>query len=77
MALMASLPKASDLAALSVAERLDLMDRIWESLAPEADALPSPDWHQAENERRLAVYDADGNPGKPADEVFRELKRRL
>ena len=74
---MASIPKSSDIAQLSVAERLKLMDRIWNSLAPSADSLPLPEWHMAEVELRLAAFAEDGNRGRPVDEVFAELKRRL
>jgi putative addiction module component (TIGR02574 family) len=71
----ASTPKPKDLATLSVSDRLDLMDEIWATLAPGADELPLPDWHVAEIKRRLAAFAADGNRGRPADEVFAELKR--
>jgi putative addiction module component (TIGR02574 family) len=71
----ASTPRAKDLASLSVSDRLDLMDEIWASLAPGADALPIPDWHIAEIKRRLAAFADDGNRGRTADEVFTELKR--
>lgn len=77
MAHVASIPKATELANLSVSDRLDLMDEVWASLAPGADALPLPDWHIAEIKRRLAAFAADGNRGRTADEVFAELKRRL
>lgn len=72
-----SIPKALELARLSVADRLDLMDEIWASLAPETGALPLPEWHVAEVRRRLAAAAADGIRGRTADEVFAELKRRL
>jgi putative addiction module component (TIGR02574 family) len=74
---VASIPKATDLVQLSVSERLDLMDEIWASLATEADSVPLPDWHIAEVQRRLAAFAEDGNPGRPAEEVIAELKRRL
>jgi len=74
---VASIPKAAELAGLSVSDRLDLMDELWASLAPGADALPLPDWHVAEIKRRLAAFAQDGNRGRTADEVFAELKRRL
>jgi putative addiction module component (TIGR02574 family) len=74
---MASIPKAQDLAKLSVDERLELMDELWASLQPDADALPMPEWHAAEIRRRLAAFEKDGNRGRPADEVFAELKRNL
>ena len=72
-----SIPKAPELAHLSVSDRLDLMDEIWASLAPGAGVLPLPDWHVAEIRRRLAAFATDGNHGRTAEEVFAELKRRL
>lgn len=74
---MASVPKAQDLARLSVADRLELMDELWASLRSEADSLPLPEWQVAEIERRLAAMAVDGNSGRPADEVFADLKRKL
>ena len=67
---MASIPKAQDLAKLSVDERLELMDELWASLHPEADALPMPEWHAAEIRRRLA---------REIDEIIRipEVRERL
>lgn len=74
---MASIPKATELASLSVSERLDLMGEIWASLVSGPDAVALPDWHLEEIRRRLAALAADGNRGRTADEVFNELKRRL
>jgi putative addiction module component (TIGR02574 family) len=74
---MASIPKAADLAALSVAERLDLMDQIWESLEPSADAVPLPEWHLLEVDKELAALKADGDPGQSLEVVLREIKSRL
>jgi putative addiction module component (TIGR02574 family) len=74
---MASLPTSSDLARLSVSERLDLMDDIWESLGSNREAIPLPEWHVTEIKRRLAALAVDGNRGRPMDDVFAELKRRL
>jgi putative addiction module component (TIGR02574 family) len=74
---VASIPKAAELVRLSVSERLALMDEIWTSLMPESDAVPLPEWHMDEIRRRLAAFAADGNPGRPADEVFADLKQRL
>jgi len=54
---------------LSVSERLDLIEQIWDSL-PEVSADDIPDWHVAELSRRLA--DAEANPriGRPWKEVL-------
>lgn len=74
---MSPIPTARELAQLSVADRLELMNEIWTSLGSEADSVPVPEWHVAEIKRRLAAFAADGTPGRPADEVLAELKRRL
>jgi putative addiction module component (TIGR02574 family) len=70
-------PKIPDLSKLSIAERLELMDRIWESFSSTPDSVPLPDWHVAEIARRAAEFAADGNPGRPIDEVIADIKRRL
>ena len=77
MSTVASDPKLPDLSKLSVAERLELMDKIWESLSSTPDAIPLPDWHVAEVRRRAAAFAADGNPGRPIEEVVADIKRRL
>ena len=45
---------------LSVAERLESIGQIWDTL-PSDEELPIPEWHIRELERRLA--DADADPG--------------
>jgi len=55
---------------------LDLMDELWASLTSRPELIPLPEWHIAEIKRRLATFAADGNPGRTAEEVFAELKRR-
>jgi putative addiction module component (TIGR02574 family) len=39
---------------LPVAERLELVEQIWDSIAADASQVPVPDWHKAELDRRLA-----------------------
>jgi putative addiction module component (TIGR02574 family) len=75
--IVTSIPKAPELAQLSVADRLDLMDELWASLNQAADKLPVPDWHSAENKRRLAALAVDGRHGRAAEEVIAELKLKL
>jgi putative addiction module component (TIGR02574 family) len=73
LSLVATFPKAPELAQLSVSDRLDLLDEIWASLTPDANSLPLPEWHVAEVKRRLAALASDNNLGRSADEVFAEL----
>jgi len=47
---------------LSVAERLLLVEELWDSIAAEPDSVPVPASHCAELDRRLAAYEKD--PGR-------------
>jgi putative addiction module component (TIGR02574 family) len=67
--------KLPDFSKLSIAERLELMDQIWDSLTPQSETVPLPDWHVAEVRRRLAAMATDGNFGRPLDDVIADLKR--
>ncbi|MBY0230411.1 MAG: addiction module protein [Gemmataceae bacterium] len=55
---------------LTVDERLELIDRLWESL----DAPSVPDWHRAILRQRVAESDANPGAGLSLDELRRELK---
>ena len=60
-------------APLSVEQRLDLISRLWDSIPDSAEALPVPEWHREELERRLE--DADANPG--AAIPWEQVRKRL
>jgi len=69
-----SIPKAPELAQLSVADRLDLLDELWASFRHAPSDIPIPDWHIEENKRRLAALANDGNHGRPAEDVIATLR---
>ena len=56
---------------LPTAERLRLVEDIWDSLATSMDQLPVPDWHREELDHRLA------DPAEQATISVDELKARL
>jgi putative addiction module component (TIGR02574 family) len=58
---------------LSVGERLQLIDLIWDSLPEHVDAADVPAWHLAELANRRAEADASPGIGKPWREVLGEL----
>ena len=61
---------------LSIAERLELIGQIWDTL-PEAEGnLPVPGWHQREVERRRAAAEADPDAGIPWEVVKARLADR-
>ena len=57
---------------LSVAERLELIGQIWDTL-PGGAELPIPDWHVRELEQRLAAADADPMAAIPWEAVKARL----
>ena len=65
---------------LSKDERLDLLERLWESLSQTPGDVPVAPAQQAELDRRSDALDrdiAEGRPlGVPWDEVMRQLRAR-
>lgn len=58
---------------LSVRERLELIDQIWDSLPVSVEPPDVPDWHLAELVRRRAEADSRPGEGKPWREVLAKL----
>lgn len=62
-----------DLLKLSVAERIQLVEDIWDSIAAEPDALPLSDELRDELDRRLDEQAANPGVGRPWSEVKARL----
>jgi putative addiction module component (TIGR02574 family) len=58
---------------MSVAERLKLLDDIWESLLEEPEALPLSEAQAREIDRRLDAYRRHGDRGISWEELDRRL----
>ena len=65
---------------LSPEERLDLLERLWDSLARTPAEVPVTPEQRAELDRRLAELDRDIHEGDalgvPWDEVLRQIRAR-
>src|SRR5205823_4561229 len=61
---------------LSVRERLELIEQIWNTLPEQVDPEDVPPWHLAELERRQADADARPGVGKPWRDVLGSLGAR-
>jgi putative addiction module component (TIGR02574 family) len=59
---------------LSVRERLDLIDRIWDSLPESVEPAEVPDWHLVELARRRAEAEVRPGEGRPWREVLESLR---
>ena len=55
---------------MSVRERLELIEQIWDSLPDAVGAEEIPEWHLAELAKRRAAANAAPGAGKPWREVL-------
>ena len=68
---------ADDLRTLSIGERMQLVEDIWDSIAADQATLPLTDEQRAELDRRLDAYETDNIQGREASEVVTTLKKQL
>jgi putative addiction module component (TIGR02574 family) len=63
----------SEILNLSVAERIQLVEDVWDSIAAEPEELPLTEEERQEMDRRLADVEANPGMGQP----WAEVKARL
>lgn len=63
---------------LSIAERLELVQELWDSIAADCEREPYPfsDEQRQDLERRLAEADADPRGGAPWQEARERIRHR-
>lgn len=66
-----------DALALSPADRLDLIHRLWESLLDDREGIPLTDEQRSELDRRYDDYLANPDTGHTWEEVEAYVKARL
>jgi putative addiction module component (TIGR02574 family) len=62
---------------LPVEDRIRIVEDLWDSIASDQKALPLTAEQVAELDRRLDVFELDGNTGRPAADSISELRKRL
>ncbi len=62
-----------EISQLSIAERIQLAEDLWDSLSEKQGELPLTDAQQQELDRRLEQYQQDTMPGS----TWEEVKQRL
>lgn len=70
---MATRDPISEILKLSVAERIQLVEDIWDSIAAESDAFDISPEQRDELDRRLADQEATPGAGRPWSEVKARL----
>ena len=70
------IPKAilNEILQIPMDERLKLVEDIWDSIAVTPEAVPVPDWHRDELDRRLAQ--ASPRPGLSWNDARAKLHER-
>ena len=66
----------SDILQLSVAERIQLVEDIWDSIAVVPEAISLTEEQKAELERRLESYQANPSEGISWNDLKEKLQRR-
>ena len=59
---------------LSVPERIQLVEDIWDSVASVPEAVPLTDAQRRELDRRLAAHRNNPRPGSPWSEVKKRIR---
>lgn len=67
----------ANLRKLPVDERIRLVEDLWDSIAADQSLLPLTPEQRAELDHRLDAYEADREPGSPAEDVIAEIRKRL
>ncbi len=65
-----------DILRLSIPERLQLIEDIWDSIASNPNSLPVTDAQRRELDHRLAEYQANPQATRPWEEIRDALNRK-
>ena len=68
--------KTADILELSVAERLQIVEDIWDSIASVPDAVALSEDQKDELDRRLEAYHLNPDAGSPWTEVRERIRNR-
>ena len=61
---------------LPVAERMRLVEAIWDSISAAPEVLPLTQWQREELDRRLSEFEADPASGSTLEDVVARIRRR-
>ena len=70
-------PTDLNLAKLSVAERIQLAEDLWDSIAADTGDIALTDAQRVELERRLADLQQDPDAGEPWSDVRARIEKRM
>lgn len=62
---------------LTMEEKLDYLQTLWDRIAARPENVPVPDWHRRILDERLAEYRANPEEGEPWEYVYADLLKKL
>lgn len=74
--MMSTITKA-EILSMSVSERIQLAEDIWDTIAEVPEAIPLSDDEKAELDRRLDAYHKDPTMGSPWEAVRRKIRDQV
>lgn len=60
---------------LTVSEKLELVENLWDEIAADADSVPIHQWQIEELDRRKAECEKNPDPGSSWDDVKARIRR--
>lgn len=63
--------------ALSIDDKIDYVQSLWDRIAARPEDVPVPDWHREVINERLAAHRTDAEQGKEWEEVEGEITAEL
>ena len=67
--------RTADILELSVSERIQMVEDIWDSIAAVPEAVPLSEDQKSELDRRLQAYHQNPDAGSPWSEVKERIRR--
>jgi putative addiction module component (TIGR02574 family) len=64
-------PEVEHLRQLPIAEKLRVVEELWDEIAASGERFPLPQWHREEAQRRAAELEADSSIALSREELWR------
>jgi len=62
-----------ELHSLPIADKLQLVERLWDDIAASSEPMPLPEWHKEEARRRAAELEANPEIAISRDEFWQRV----
>jgi putative addiction module component (TIGR02574 family) len=69
-------PEIEHLRKLPIAEKLRVVEELWDDIGQSDESFPLPPWHRVEADRRAAELDADPSIALSREELWRRVDTR-